>query len=142
MEDPVPMPPTTQKNDLLTSKTWKMSALTINPGYDTSIAGFPVTIYDAFNIIPPCKKDDTYKFNKDSSFVESEEANVCSPSASGTGVWFFNPSKTEVTTILNKDTTVYIINELSETRFIATSRKPMDYNGKSYIVKPTFTPKQ
>jgi hypothetical protein len=87
--------PAKTKTELLTSKPWKSTALTINPGL--SIGGTIIT--DFFAQLPSCSKDDTDKYNAGGTGVNDEGATKCDPTdpQSTPFTWVFNPSETILT---------------------------------------------
>ncbi len=134
--------PTQDKTTLITSKTWLLTGLTIDPPYDTVFLGTRYYISDIYSIDainPPCKKDNTYQFNKDSSLVVSEESLVCNPSEATTGKWYFNKEQTELTTILRDSVSTYKIEEISSSTLKGTNS--LVYKNKTYTALSIFTPK-
>jgi hypothetical protein len=87
--------PAKTKTELLTSKPWKSTALTINPGL--SIDGPKIT--DFFAQMPSCSKDDTDKYNVGGTGVNDEGATKCHTSnpQSTPFTWVFHPSETILT---------------------------------------------
>jgi hypothetical protein len=103
--------PAKSKTELLTSKAWRATALTINPGIN--IGG--TTITDFYAQLPSCTKDDTEKYNVGATGVYDEGATKCDPSdpQSFAFTWVFNPAET----IITRDGESQNIIQLDETTF-------------------------
>lgn len=81
---PAPAPTNTEK---LTGKNFKMTALTVSPGFN--IGGTIIT--DFYAQMLACVKDNTYRFNTDKTITYDEGPTKCDPTApqttSGTWMW-------------------------------------------------------
>lgn len=78
--DPAPVP----TNADLISKTWKLTAATLNGT-------------DAFALLPDCIKDNLFIYTKSGNFTEDEgltKCNVSDPQIIGTAKWSFPSSST------------------------------------------------
>ena len=91
----------TTKTDLLTSSSWKITALTIDPALPTfdnegNITG---STNDLFAMLEDCSKDDIYSFNTDKTLSMDEGASKCDNSdpQKSTGSWSFNSDETTLT---------------------------------------------
>ena len=88
--------PAKTKTELLTTGSWKRTALISNPAYDWNANGIFDT--DILNIMFPCEKDntDTYKTN---GIIETNEgATKCNPSdpQTWTATWIFSDNETKL----------------------------------------------
>lgn len=70
-----PKAPEPSVQELLISKNWKCTALTVNPGYDFNNDGIEET--DVLGAYSPCKKDNIWNFESDGSFVVDEGPAKC-----------------------------------------------------------------
>ncbi|MEY4902595.1 MAG: hypothetical protein RLZZ292_410 [Bacteroidota bacterium] len=103
-----PVAPT--KEELLTAKKWKISALTL-----TLLSNG--TVEDILKGADPCETDDFQKFETNGTMSEDEGATKCSPGdpQSTAGTWAFNTEKTQLTITLDGDKVVTTLVELSAT---------------------------
>jgi hypothetical protein len=69
----------TSNTDLITSGNWKLSAITVNPGYDYNGDGTIDT--DIYALYEPCEKDDYYTFKKNGTMEINEGSSKCDPSS-------------------------------------------------------------
>jgi Lipocalin-like domain len=86
---------------LLTSKTWMLTGLTIDPALPYNTGGAAVSNWYAQMSL--CSKDDTYKFNNGGNYGFEEGATKCSandPTVWESGTWKFN--LTEKVILMNK----------------------------------------
>jgi hypothetical protein len=94
-DDAKPNTPTlTAKETLLTSKNWRISAVSVTHSF------FGQTINsDGYAQLSACKKDDFIKYNADKTAVGDEGATKCSTSDPQTSsfTWAFNSAETELT---------------------------------------------
>jgi|SRR5271154_393641 len=68
--------------------TYKFSSETGKPGTGPQ--------FNAFDSLAPCERDDEVRFNADSSYDYLDVGTVCSPTASYSGTWYLQNSKTLV----------------------------------------------
>lgn len=82
-------------------------------------------------LIEPCQKDDTYKFNRDSSLIHYENANVCSgmPDSSSSEWTFYEGRKKLIGTILGITDTAEIVT-LQDNEM----KLSVDYNGMPALI--------
>jgi hypothetical protein len=137
--------PELTKKEMLTGHVWVTSAMTISPAL--SIGGVSVT--DLYSRIWDCSKDNSYTFNKDSSFNVSEEANSCDPVTSVVdGQWTFNSNESAI--IMSKIITFnfdfgYIqtnglnINSMTDNKIILSM--DLTVENTSHVLTITFGPK-
>ncbi|MFT3907896.1 MAG: DUF5004 domain-containing protein [Ferruginibacter sp.] len=100
---------------MLQGKTWKLSAVAINPA-DNGVT-------DLYSTIEPCNRDNTFKFNAGNVFLIDEDATKCDPSypQTVTGTWNYDSS----TKILSTSTVYmgstsnmgYVVTNINETSF-------------------------
>jgi Lipocalin-like domain len=105
--------------DLLTAKSWKVTAVTIGG-------------IDVFGSFDPCVKDDLFRFNKDGKMNHEDGTQKCSnPNVlvpqSGTWVLESNDTKLKTVSVFGNQTytTLYTIEELNST----TLRVSYDQSG-------------
>lgn len=106
------------KTDLLTSSSWKITALTIDPAFPTfdnqgNITG---STNDLFAMMGDCSKDDIYSFNADKTMSMDEGASKCDNSdpQKNTGSWSFNSDETTLTITADGDPQTMTILELTD----------------------------
>jgi len=106
------------KTDLLTSGSWKMTALTIDPAFPTfdnegNITG---STNDLFAMMEDCSKDNIYSFNTDKTLSLDEGASKCDNSdpQKSTGSWSFNSDETTLTITIEEYPETMIILELTD----------------------------
>ena len=106
------------KKDLLTAKSWKLSAYTIDPQIAITDPNGNITGYtnDMYALLPDCSKDNTRKFNSDGSFVADEGVVKCDATAAQTttGTWVFNSDQSGIT-LTGNTSVIYTIVELTST---------------------------
>ncbi|MBL7835918.1 MAG: hypothetical protein JNM67_00230 [Bacteroidetes bacterium] len=104
----------------ITSAPWLMYKATANS----------LNIWDV-GVIEPCQKDDTYKFYKDSSLMQYENANICSGNTDSTeSYWsFYEGRKKLIGTILNITDTAEIL--LLDDNFMNVK---IDYEGSPVVL--------
>jgi hypothetical protein len=117
--------PDASRTDLLTAKSWRMSAATITVG-----ANKPTDEYAATQA---CERDNFIKFKTNKSVVVDEGATRCDPSDSQTqeSTWDFNSDQTKLTIPVYSGFSIAAdIVELSATtlhvRYIDTSSAPTE----------------
>lgn len=108
--------------DILTSGSWKISALTINPGID---AGGGIVITDFFSMMPDCTKDDLMMFKDDGTLIFDEGPTMCVPGS---------PQQTEGSWTLSSDNKTLTIKESGEDDIVVTITEV-----SSSTMKGTFT---
>ncbi|MBF9141927.1 lipocalin family protein [Hymenobacter properus] len=81
---PAPQPKTTEQ--LLSANVWRMTAITANPGLQTSTGAIVTDIYP---FVPNCTKDDTQQFVASGQFKMDEGASKCDTNdpQTTTGTW-------------------------------------------------------
>jgi len=120
-------PPVKSRTELLSTGTWKRTALTSNPAYDWYANGTSDT--DILSYMWPCEKDnfDTYRTN---GMIEVNEGPTkCDPSDPQTWSVSWEFIKNE-TVILFEGSYEYIIDELTETTL--KLRGTFEENGVTY----------
>jgi len=114
-DDATPAPDTRTKTQLITASEWKLTASVCNVAVDTD--GKDGASTDLLSQMKPCEKDDTYKFNSDSTTTEKTIIKCLSNEpASYKGSWIFSPD--QKTLVWNGD-----------------SYSILDLNGNNLIVK-------
>jgi len=119
--------PTVTKTDLITGKTWKLTAATVSP----KMQGME----DMFAMMEDCEKDNTIKYNKDKSVVMNEGAQKCDmmDPQTKTGAWTFSSDEA----VLTVDGKNYTLVNLSSNQ-LKTSYK-MDMSGTAYTITMTYS---
>ena len=110
---------TTDTSALLQNKNWKITALTMNPGY------FGIT--DVLNgLFFDCEKDDIYEFNANGNFVLDNGSTKCAPTdpQTQTGSWNYNSSSKNLHFEIINAGIMHDINisTINETVFTGTSK--------------------
>ena len=115
--------------DLISSGSWKMTAFTVNPGYDYDGNGTIDT--DIYSLYDACEKDDYYSFHTDGKMEVNEGPTKCDASdpQAFTVEWqFANNGKAIII-----DGEQMAIDELSSSKLI------LDYNDYGTKTIITFT---
>ena len=134
------IPPT--NTELLTGKTWKLTALTVDPALPFKSGGPAVSNW--YSQLSSCETDDTYKFNV-GSYTFEEGATKCSqndPTIWESGSWSFNSTEK---VILMRQTSPkasdyeYAVSELTEKKCVLLY-KIQSTGGTVYTLTRTFEP--
>lgn len=132
------------KTDILTGSSWKITAMTVNPGIEDPLT--QTTITDFYNSIyyPSCAKDNFMTFNEDGTSVSDEGSTKCTATdpQTSTGTWAFNSDETQITFEAGTDDEiVYNISEMSDD-MIKVSYSEFDTDlGETYTFSITMEPK-
>lgn len=83
------------KTSLLTSNTWKLTAVTVSPG----IPQGGTTITDYYAQLPACQKDNIYRYATPNVYTDDEGPSKCNSTdpQTNTGTWVFNTDQTVLT---------------------------------------------
>lgn len=121
---------TQTKTELLTDKTWKVTARTINPAIDYN----GVMTTDFYAIMTACQKDNTLTYNTNGTCAWDEGATLCTPTDLQTkyGTWSFYLSETKIIT-----TTTTVSNGTSYTSSDTTNLETL--NSTTLTFNGTFT---
>jgi hypothetical protein len=108
------------RTELLTTRNWKITALTVNPAFSPGIAQPAVS--DWYAQMQDCEKDNLRTYKVDGSYTIDEGATKCNTNDPQTksGTWVFNPDKTILTETMGTDIRSYTILSLSSTTLVAT----------------------
>ncbi len=113
-------PPAKTKTELLTSKNWTRTTVTITPAIDYDGNGTQEN--DLTPYIQTCDLDDFYRFNSNTSFTREEGPSKCDandPQVVYTGTWVWNSDETILTlTPLGQATQQMKVVELSATKMV------------------------
>lgn len=113
-------PPAKTKTELLTSKNWTRTTVTITPAIDYDGNGTQEN--DLTPYIPTCDLDDFYRFNANTSFTREEGPSKCdanAPQVVYTGTWVWNSDETILTlTPLGQGTQEMKVVELTATKMV------------------------
>lgn len=110
-------PATPDREALLTTGAWKLSAMTVDPAIDWF--GTPVT--NVYPQLPGCLKDDLTIFKANGTVNYDEGPSKCSPNDPQTtsGTWTFNPEQTVLSITADGETTSWDITDLTGSRVVA-----------------------
>ncbi len=127
------------KTELLTEKSWLVTAITVNPGIPTGA----VPITDLFAQYEPCIKDNLLTFAADKKYSEAEGATKCNPSDPQMveiGTWSFDAGETILTKV-SSDTikTTFNLAELNATTLKVSEQKTLQ--GTQYTLSYVLTAK-
>ena len=125
----------TSRKDLLSGKTWIMTAETISPAIN--INGTLIT--DFFSQEASCTKDDIGKFNANGTYTLEEgqtKCNVNDPQVFETGTWTFNSDETVLVLTSSGIITNAKIQELTATKLVITEEETI--NGIKYTLTLTY----
>ncbi|AYA38164.1 hypothetical protein D3Y59_14620 [Hymenobacter oligotrophus] len=125
------------KTELLTDKSWMMTAQTITPGLRTS-SGEVVT--DLYAQMDACDQDDLLQFAKPDGYTLNEGATKCNPNGpqSYPGTWSFGSNESTLTLKLgNQDPNTYTVQEISDNTMRLTESGTS--GGTSYTITYTFS---
>jgi hypothetical protein len=106
--------------DLLTGKYWKITELTVSPGFPVFDAYGNITGYtdDIYAQMEACAKDDTRKYNADGTYIWDAKIKCAVDDVqSGSGTWMFNTDETVITETGNGESISYTIIELTDSRY-------------------------
>ena len=121
-KDSTPTPTPETKTQLLTGKNWKVTAVTINPGFDFSGNGVLITDYYAYSMATgnACQLDNILNFNINGNYTDYEGATLCDPADPqlyDSGTWSF----------LNNEATLSFQGEYTIVTLNSTTLKLKDY---------------
>ncbi len=138
-KDKVENPPS--NTALLTSSNWKMTALTVSPGFpiydnDGNIIG---TTTDLFAQNESCTNDDTFKFNTDKTILFDEGASKCNAGDPQTtsGTWAFKTNETILSMTNDGNLQDFTIVELKDNSL--KLKYSQDIGPATYTLALTFT---
>jgi hypothetical protein len=125
------------KIGMLTSGTWALSGMTVNPAIDWF--GEPTT--DILAKLPGCLKDDLTIFKANGTITYDEGASKCDPADPQTtqGTWTVNANQTVLTIVADGETTPYDISTLTNDQFKAEYE--VEEEGINYTFTVTFSKK-
>jgi hypothetical protein len=129
--------PVITKTDILTAKSWKLTAATISPGI--SFQGGPF-ITDFYQYIEDCKKDDLVIYKADGKLITDEGASKCNPDDPQTEEFNWSFSNNETKIIMDGDTST-IMQLDSTTLRISTAMDGSEVggiNGRIYTLSRTL----
>ncbi len=97
------------REELLTGKSWKVTAITIDPALNG--------VTDIYAATPACENDDLLEFRVGGVLVVDEGATKCDPAEPQTseGTWSLSEDKTQLNLIIGADISTITITELTET---------------------------
>lgn len=127
------------KTSILTSKNWKMTGQTVNPGFPIGNGAVITDFYEQF--YEDCDKDNTMKFNENGSYSEDEGATKCNSEDPQTipGSWAFNTDETIISITEDSETISFTILELTNTTL--KTKHTEKYEGINYSVTTIFEKK-
>lgn len=125
------------KTSLLTDKSWKMTAATVDPAIDWFGSGTKVTnVYAQF---PACVKDDLVIFKKNGTVNFDEGATKCEPNDAQTvnALWSLNPAETIISITQTGETESWKILELTNSKLVVEYEEYDEFEGITYTVTIT-----
>jgi hypothetical protein len=129
---------TTSKKDLLSGKSWIMTAETISPAINVN--GTMIT--DLYSQTANCTKDDIGKFNSNGTYTLEEGPTKCSvndPQVFETGTWTLNSDETIIVmTSSTGSVTNGKIQELTASKLVLTEEET--YNSIKYTLTISYKP--
>jgi hypothetical protein len=128
----------TDRSQLLTSRTWKTTAATIDPALDFN--GDEITdLYNDF--YDNCVNDNTYSFTTNGIIVIDEAGSKCEATdpQTNSGTWSFNGDKTVLTISVGTSTTAYRIIDFNKNAFKVSFTERVGTT--SYTITETYSAK-
>jgi len=125
----------TSRKDLLSGKTWIMTAETISPAMNVN----GTLITDFYSQEPSCTRDDIAKLNSNGTYTLEEGATKCSandPQVYETGTWTLNSDETVLVLTSNGTVTNAKIQELTATKLVIIEEETL--NGIKYTLTSTY----
>ena len=113
--------PAPTRSQLITSQSWSVVSLNVEPAIDLDGNGTQEN-----NLIPflqACDLDDFLKLNANGTFTEEEGASKCDPNnpqVIQSGVWIWNSDETRVVLTAGGQSTEYVVTALSSTALTTT----------------------
>lgn len=133
-DDPAPAP---TKTELLTEKSWKVSALTVSPGLVVD----GVSYTDIYAQMDACSQDDLSQFKASGQILYDEGPSKCSDDSPQvqTGTWLFAAGETEIiVTDADHVSYKYKLLELTATQ-LKVQYETLGADGKTYTFTVTHT---
>ena len=127
---------TSSRKDLLSGKSWIMTAETISPAINVN----GTLITDLFSQEPSCAKDDIAKLNSNGTYTLEEGQTKCSvndPQVYETGTWTLNSDETII--VMTSSTSIVTnakIQELTASKLVTTEEETL--SGIKYTLTITF----
>jgi hypothetical protein len=125
------------KKDLLTGKSWILSAETVSPPMNVS----GTLISDLFSQMDACDKDDIGRFNSNGTYTIEEGLTKCNandPQVFETGTWTFNSDETILVMTSGSSISNAKIQTLTATQLIVIEEET--YNSIKYTLTLTYKP--
>ncbi len=113
--------PAPTRSQLITSQSWSVVSLNVEPAIDLDGNGTQEN-----NLIPflqACDLDDFLKLNANGTFTNEEGASKCDPNdpqVIQSGVWIWNSDETRVVLTAGGQSTEYVVTALSSTALTTT----------------------
>lgn len=131
--------PSKTTSEYLTSGSWKVSAMTIDPGLNFG----GVVITDFFAQIPACTQDDLTNFQSDGTVVFDEGATKCNPNDPQTtsGTWTLaSDNKTMTVKEPGEEDLVITISSINDTGMTGTFTMEEDFGAgmATYTITVSF----
>jgi len=142
-ENPINIPTPLTNSEMLTSSSWIISGLVVDPPLDWDGAGYMVS--NIYNYMEPCKQDDILIFYANGNYKKTEGATKCDEwdmQDYEIGTWLFENDETSIkytktegtcSNVLYRD----IIN-ISENQLIL--QYSLNNNNLRYTYTETYTP--
>lgn len=127
-----------QPDKILTSGTWKLTALTVDPAIDW----FGTSVTNVYSQLPTCTKDDLTTFQSNGTVNFDEGPSKCSTNdpQTFTGLWALSNDKKTISITLNGETESWKINQLSSSSVQVDYEQEDEYgSGLTYTFTATYT---
>lgn len=133
---PVPTPVAETNTQKLTGKNFKVTSVTVNPGFFDGNA--TITDWYASSYYDQCLKDNLTKFNSNGTYTEDESSVVCAGEPQTTsGTWLWNTSETILTITTGTDVTNFTVLTNDGTTLKGTVTENL--GGTNYVFTSTYT---
>lgn len=133
--------PAKSTTEYLTSGTWNVTAMSINPGINFGSG----TITDFYAFMDACEKDDLITFNSNGTITDDEGATKCDPSdpqTSNDGTWTFDAATSKLTiSYPNEDPITLTISSINDSNMNGSYTVEEDFGAgmQTYTFSMTMT---
>jgi hypothetical protein len=143
--DPEPQNQKSAK-DYLMDGDWLVVAATLDPPYVVELFGTKITMYDLYDDLEPCEKDDLWRFKADGRLEYDEGPTKCDPNdpqTSDGGTWTLSADG-KILTIMDDDdpveadTIMINLTTLNDTDLKGTSTMDLSVGGPEDIEEFTI----
>lgn len=127
-----------QPDKILTSGTWKLTALTVDPAIDW----FGTSVTNVYAQLPACSKDDLTTFQSNGTVKFDEGTSKCNTNdpQTVTALWALSNDQKTISVTMNGETESWKINQLSKTTVqVDYEQEDEDGSGLTYTFTATYT---